>query len=428
MNVLILGSGGREHAIAWKIHQSKKCTHLFVAPGNGGTEEIAYNLSIDINDFSSISKNIINHKIDLLIVGPEKPLVDGIVDFLKDKKEHRQLKIVGPNKLGAQLEGSKEFSKKFMERYHIPTAKAEVVTKDNLNQMISKLSILEPPYVLKSDGLAGGKGVIITEDIEEAKMCLNSLILDKKFGTASEKVLIEKFLKGTEVSFFVLTDGNNYVMLPEAKDYKRIGENDTGLNTGGMGAVSPVIFADDLFKKKVEQKIVIPTILGLKKEKIHFCGFIFFGLINVKNHPYVIEYNVRMGDPEAEAVLPRIKSDFLDLLMATADGKLGEFKISIEPFTTASIVYVSNGYPEAYEKGQSMVIGKNTDAATCFHAGTTTVNGKLVTHGGRVVAVTGKGSNLKNALKNAQNLGKNIKWKDKKFRSDIGIDLQKLGQ
>lgn len=427
MNILILGSGGREHAIAWKLKQSPKCGKVFVAPGNGGTETIATNLSISGSDFQEVVAAIKEHQIEMLIVGPEDPLVNGIVDFLQKDKSLKDLKIIGPTAKGAQLEGSKEFAKEFMKKYGIPTADARTVTADNLDETIKYMERVEPPFVLKADGLAGGKGVIITEELEEARSALRNLITDKKFGKASEKVLLEQFLKGIEVSFFVVTDGTDYRVLPEAKDYKRIGEKDTGLNTGGMGAVSPVIFADRTFKEKVNQRIIKPTIEGLKKEKIDYSGFIFFGLINVGGDPYVIEYNVRMGDPETEVVLPRIKSDFLELLIATADKTLIDSEIEYERFTASTVVYVSRGYPEFYEKGHEIDLGTMRTVLP-FHAGTKKENGKLVTNGGRVIALTGLGKNLGEALSKSYAGGQEVNWEGKKFRQDIGFDLKALGQ
>ncbi len=427
MNVLILGSGGREHAIAWKIKQSPKCEKIFVAPGNGGTKDVATNVSIDIKKFEEISTALKQYKIDLLVIGPEDPLVNGVVDYLRKDKSFSELKIVGPDAAGAQLEGSKEFAKDFMKKYGIPTADARIVTSENLQETLRYMERVEPPYVLKADGLAGGKGVIITEELDEARSELKNLIEGKKFGAASEKVLLEQFLKGIEVSFFVLTDGEDYRILPEAKDYKRIGEQDTGLNTGGMGAVSPVIFADRSFKEKVSKTIIKPTIDGLRKEGIDYCGFIFFGLISVGGNPFVIEYNVRMGDPETEVVLPRIKSDFLELLVATADKKLIETDIEYHRYTASTVVFVSRGYPEFYEKGHEISTG-DLKTVLPFHAGTTMKDGKLVTNGGRVIALTGLGKNLAEALSKSYAGGKEISWEGKRFRQDIGFDLKALGQ
>lgn len=427
MNILIIGAGGREHTLVWKIKQSPKCGEVFVAPGNGGTEKIATNLNLNVKDFSKVSKAIKEHQIEMLIVGPEEPLVKGIVDFLREDKELDSLKIVGPNAKGAMLEGSKEFAKEFMIRHGIPTAKSQTVTKENLEESLKSMERIDPPFVLKADGLAGGKGVIITEELAEARKALRKLVEDKQFGEASEKVLIEHFLHGIEVSFFVLTDGKDYRILPEAKDYKRIGEKDTGLNTGGMGAVSPVIFADRAFKDKVNQRIIKPTIEGLKKDGIDYCGFLFFGLINVEGDPFVIEYNVRLGDPETEVVLPRIKSDFLELLIAAADKNLIDTEIEYERFTAATVVYVSRGYPEFYEKGHEITLG-DVRMVLPFHAGTTMKDGKLVTDGGRVLALTGLGKNLGEALGKSYAAGEEVQWEGKKRRGDIGFDLKGLGQ
>ncbi|MEP1094025.1 MAG: phosphoribosylamine--glycine ligase [Cyclobacteriaceae bacterium] len=427
MNILILGSGGREHTLAWKIKQSPKCKKIFVAPGNGGTENIAQNLDLNLKDFDAVAESIKANKIDLLVVGPEEPLVNGIVDYLKKDKTLSDLKIIGPESKGAMLEGSKEFSKDFMNRHKIPTAKAKVITADNLEDGDRFLDRMNPPFVLKADGLAGGKGVIITEELQEAKKALRDLLVNKKFGKASERVLIEEFLRGIEVSFFVLTDGKDYRILPEAKDYKRIFDNDQGPNTGGMGAVSPVVFADRSFKERVSQKIIKPTIQGLRDEKIDYCGFLFFGLINVGGEPYVIEYNARMGDPETQVVLPRIKSDFLELLIATADGNLVDTDIEYERFSAATVVLVSRGYPEFYEKGHEISIG-DAKMVLPFHAGTTINAGKLVTNGGRVLALTGLGKNLAESLGKCYSCVDEVNWEGKKFRSDIGFDLTNLGQ
>ncbi|WP_424962312.1 phosphoribosylamine--glycine ligase [Ekhidna sp.] len=427
MNILILGSGGREHALAWKVKQSPKCGNIFIAPGNGGTHKVGTNLDLDPKNFEMVADAIKENEIDMLIVGPEDPLVNGIVDHLRSRKDFKKLRIIGPKAKGAMLEGSKEYAKEFMKKYKIPTADARTVTKDNLEETIKYMERLDPPYVLKADGLAGGKGVIITEELEEARKALRNLIEDKKFGAASEKVLLEQFLKGIEVSFFVITDGKDYRILPEAKDYKRIGEKDTGLNTGGMGAVSPVVFADRAFKEKVNKQIIKPTIDGLKKEKIDYCGFIFFGLINVGGEPYVIEYNVRMGDPETEVVLPRIKTDFLELLVAAADKNLIDTEIEYERFTASTVMYVSRGYPEFYEKGHKITVG-DIRTVLPFHAGTVMKDGKLVTNGGRVIALTGLGKNLGEALSKSYAGGQEINWEGKRFRGDIGFDLKALGQ
>jgi len=427
MNILIVGSGGREHTLAWKISQSPKCDNIYIAPGNGGTQEIGENLDISVNDFEGIASAITEYDIELVVIGPEDPLVKGIVDFLKSKEEFSSLKIVGPKAEGAQLEGSKEFAKEFMMKYGIPTGMSKTITKDNLHEAERILSRFDPPYVLKADGLAAGKGVIITPDSVHALEVLHELIEGRKFGEASEKVLIEEFLSGIEVSFFVLTDGKDYRILPEAKDYKRIGEKDTGPNTGGMGAISPVIFADRAFKEKVNKKVIKPTIDGLRSERIDYCGFIFFGLINVKGEPFVIEYNARMGDPETQVVLPRIKSDFLEMLIATADGNLIDTDMEYQRFSASTVVYVSEGYPEVYEKGREMTLG-DLKSVIPFHAGTIEKDGKLLTNGGRVIAITGLGKNLGESLSKSYAGGDQVNWEGKTFRQDIGFDLKVLGQ
>ncbi len=425
MNVLVLGSGGREHALAWKISQSELCGNLFVAPGNGGTGKIAENISVSADDFPAISNIIQDKTIELLVIGPEGPLVNGLVDYLKTS--HPDLLVIGPDRKGAKLEGSKEFAKLFMNKYGIPTAGAKVFNKQNIDEGKEFLEGIHPPYVLKADGLAAGKGVIITSDIEEAKQNLESLI-DGRFGPASANVLIEEYLDGIEISVFVLTDGSSYCILPEAKDYKRIGENDSGPNTGGMGAVSPVIFADTAFMQKIEDRIIKPTIQGIKSENFDYKGFIFFGLINVKGDPYVIEYNVRLGDPETQAVLPRIQSDFLSTLISTAKSKLETTDISISKKTATTVVLVSDGYPGKYDKGKQISIKEESADAIVFHAGTIMNEGKLKTNGGRVIAVTGMGDSIDEALEASyENVGK-IEWEGKKFRKDIGQDLKKLGQ
>ncbi|MFY0608158.1 MAG: phosphoribosylamine--glycine ligase [Cyclobacteriaceae bacterium] len=428
MNVLIIGSGGREHAFVWKLKQSPKCGEVFIAPGNGGTNTLATNLTIDVSDIDVVKEAILSNDVRLVVIGPEVPLVNGLVDDLKAQPELKDLLIVGPAKSGAILEGSKEVSKEFMNKYGVPTAAAKVFDASNIEEGYAFLESLKPPYVLKADGLAAGKGVLITEDIEEAKKNLDDLIIHKQFGDASAKVLIEEFLTGIEVSVFVLTDGKDYVILPEAKDYKRIGEGDTGLNTGGMGAISPVIFADRAFMESVEEEVVKPTVEGIKAEGMDYCGFIFIGLMNSGGKPKVIEYNVRMGDPETEVVLPRIKSDMLDLLVTAASGKLGSFDLEIEPYTAATLVLVAGGYPEAYEKGKEITIEGEIKTVIPFHAGTKEENGKLVTNGGRVMTLTGLGKNLPEALSNCYTAAERIKWDGINYRRDIGKDLQKLGQ
>lgn len=427
MNILIIGSGGREHAIAWKINQSPLCNQLYVAPGNGGTATLAENLPIGVEEYDQLLKVMLEKSVDLVVVGPEAPLVGGLVDKIKNSPSHAHIKVIGPGGEGSRLEGSKDFAKQFMIKYGIPTAKAEVISKSNLTEGKKFLTSLEPPFVLKADGLAAGKGVIITEDLKEAQNSLEELI-EGKFGAASETVLIEEFLSGVEISVFVLTDGKDYLILPEAKDYKRIGEGDQGPNTGGMGAISPVIFADRIFMEKVEQKIIKPTVEGIHKEGYDYHGFIFFGLIKVGNEPFVIEYNVRMGDPETEVVMPRIKSDLVELLLATAEDRVAEVTLEKEPFTASTVMLVAEGYPEAYEKGKEITMSGDLKGVIPFHAGTQVKSGKLVTSGGRVIAVTGLGKNMGEALNKSYQKINQIQWEGKTFRTDIGFDLKRLGQ
>lgn len=427
MNILLLGSGGREHAFAWKIVQSPRCKQLFVAPGNPGTAEIATNIALGVTDFPGISKFIQNQGIDLLVIGPEEPLVKGLVDYLHTQEGLEKLLVVGPSQLGATLEGSKDFSKQFMRRNGVPTASYATFHAHELEAGLAYLEKQPLPIVLKADGLAAGKGVLICENLEEAKTSLKEMLIHAKFGEASSKVVVEEFLTGIELSIFVATDGVNYKLLPEAKDYKRIGEGDTGLNTGGMGAVSPVPFADAAFMKKVEQRIVQPSIQGLAKEGIPFKGFLFIGLMNTGGDPYVIEYNVRMGDPETEAVLPRIESDFVDLLVAIARGSLASYSLQISPKTCTTVVMVSGGYPEAYEKGFSITLPQSSEETCIFHAGTArNESGLLVNSGGRVLAVTGMGETLENALAAAYETVKKVAWQKAYHRSDIGQDILKL--
>ena len=428
MNVLIIGAGGREHAMAWKIKQSPTCGIVYIAPGNGGTAEVATNLDINVKEVPEVKAAILKYDIGLVVVGPEEPLVNGIVDKLKGDEELKELLVVGPDAHGARLEGSKEFSKDFMNKYGVPTARAKTFDASNITEGHQFLKEVKPPYVLKADGLAAGKGVLITSDLAEAQANLDDLILNKRFGEASARVLIEEFLSGIELSVFVLTDGKDFVVLPEAKDYKRIGEGDTGPNTGGMGAVSPVIFADRLFMEKVVEKVVKPTVRGIKEEGMDYRGFIFIGLMNDGGEPQVIEYNVRMGDPETEVVMPRIKSDLLSLLVAVAQGKLAEEELEIEPFTATTVVLVSDGYPADYEKGREITFSKKIKSAIPFHAGTKMKGGQLVTNGGRVIAMTGLGKNMVEALTQSYNAIKDVQWKGMTYRSDIGADLQKLGQ
>jgi phosphoribosylamine--glycine ligase len=425
MNILIIGSGGREHAFAWKMAQSKKCDKLFVAPGNAGTGQIATNVDIKADDFEGIKKLVLAEGISLVIVGPEDPLVKGIVDFFKADKQLKKVKIVGPDASGARLEGSKDFSKAFMQKHGVPTAFSETFTKETLATGLAYLDKQAGPYVLKADGLAAGKGVIITESKEEAKASLKEMLTEGKFGEAGDKVLVEQFLKGIELSVFVLSDGTNYVILPEAKDYKRIGEGDTGLNTGGMGAVSPVPFADAAFMQKVEDLVVKPTLAGLQAEGIHYVGFIFIGLMNDEGNPMVIEYNARMGDPETEVVLPRIKTDFVRLMLAAADGKLDKIKLSINPKSAVTTMVVAGGYPEEYKKGDLMEIPEADKDTVVFHTGTKSTEVGVVTNGGRVIALTGLGRTMTAAVKKSQKMAKKIKFKKKYFRKDIGLDLMK---
>ena len=424
MNILVLGSGGREHAISWKISQSKKCRNLYIAPGNAGTELVGNNLSVNINDFKEVKLNVIEKSIDLVIVGPEEPLVRGIVDFFKSDDELKHVKIFGPSSEGSKLEGSKDFSKEFMFRNNIPCAKSKTFNKNNLSEGISFLEKINPPYVLKADGLAAGKGVLILDDLEEAKSELSKMILDEKFGDASKNVLIEEYLDGIEVSVFAITDGYNYIILPEAKDYKRIGEGDTGLNTGGMGAVSPVDFADKEFMKKVEDSIIKRTVNGIKKEKLDYKGFIFAGLMNVNGEPYVIEYNVRMGDPETQVVIPRIKNDLLNIFIKCLDEKINEVDLDIENNFTTTVILAADGYPESYKKGDDIRNLEEFSNSKIFHAGTKKENNRILSNGGRVIACTGYGESLEDALKNSYKLADNISWDNKYFRKDIGEDLK----
>ena len=423
MNILILGSGGREHTFAYKIKQSNRCTKLFVAPGNAGTDAIATNVPISVTDFNAIKNCVLENNIKMVIVGPEDPLVNGIADFFLETESLKNVMLIGPTKKGALLEGSKERAKEFMMDHKIPTAGYQSFTKETLSEGKDFLETLAPPYVLKADGLAAGKGVLIIKDIEEAKQELENMLSHSKFGEASATVVIEEFLDGIELSVFVLTDGKNYKILPTAKDYKRIGEGDTGLNTGGMGAISPVPFVDDTLMKKIEERIVKPTIQGLNKERIDYKGFVFIGLIKVDNEPLVIEYNVRMGDPETEAVLPRIKNDLVELFEATFNQELDKQTVKLDERAATTVMLVSGGYPEAYEKGMLITGTQDIESSIVFHAGTTKKDGKLVTNGGRVLAITSMDIDYKKALKKSyQNIEK-LHFDTMNYRTDIGFDL-----
>jgi phosphoribosylamine--glycine ligase len=423
MTILLLGSGGREHALAWKMLQSDKCSKLFVAPGNAGTSQIATNIPLNILDFEAIKTFTLAENVTMVVVGPEDPLVHGIYDFFKNDSQLNHIPVIGPSKVGAQLEGSKEFAKEFLIKHKIPTAAYDSFTKETVENGCHFLETLQPPYVLKADGLAAGKGVLIIQDLEEAKSELRNMLVHEKFGTASAKVVIEEFLDGIELSCFVLTDGKNYKILPTAKDYKRIGEGDTGLNTGGMGAVSPVPFADAVLLEKIETRIVKPTIAGLQSDGIEYKGFVFIGLINVKGEPIVIEYNVRMGDPETEVVIPRLKSDLVELFQAVGNQTLNEVSLEIDERSATTIMVVSGGYPEDYGKGFEITGLENIEDSIVFHAGTKLQNGKVVTNGGRVIAITSFGESFQEAIKKSyQNIDK-LHFDKMYFRKDIGFDL-----
>ena len=423
MIILILGSGGREHALSWKISKSSLCDKIYIAPGNGGTDKIGTNVDIDINNFHDVKSFILDKKIDLVIVGPEDPLVNGIVDFINNNEDLNDIKIFGPSKKGAQLEGSKDFSKDFMFRNNIPCGASKTFSKETFDNGVEFIKSLSPPYVLKADGLAAGKGVLIIDNKDEAIKELHSMLIDKKFGDASKNVLIEEFLDGIELSVFVITDGKNYIMLPEAKDYKRIGEKDTGPNTGGMGAISPVSFANKTFLKKVEEKIIKKTIEGIQAEEIEYKGFLFIGLMNVRGEPYVIEYNVRMGDPETQVVIPRIENDLLEVIIKCIDGELNKIKIKPLNKFVSTVILASNGYPNSYEKGDEITNLEEIDESKIFHAGTKNNKGKIESNGGRVLAATGFGKTIEDALSKSYIIANNISWKNKYFRRDIGKDL-----
>lgn len=423
MNILIIGGGGREHTFAWKLDQSPICNQLFVAPGNAGTAQIATNLSIGVNDFEKIKQAVIDHQIDMVVVGPEDPLVNGIHDFFLADDALKHVAVIGPQKEAAKLEGSKEFAKEFMKAHGIPTAQYASFTAETIEEGKAFLEQMNSPYVLKADGLAAGKGVLIIEDIVEAKAALTEMLVGQKFGAASTTVVIEEFLAGIELSCFVLTDGKNALTLPMAKDYKRIGEGDTGLNTGGMGAISPVPFVTPAFEQKIQDRIVKPTIEGLQKSKLPFKGFVFIGLIKVGEDPYVIEYNVRMGDPETEVVLPRVKNDFVEILTATAKGKLNEITLETDERSATTVMLVSGGYPEAYQKGKVMNGIDEPTESILFHAGTSLDQGKTFTSGGRVLAVTSYGKDFNKALKQSYQTIEKISFEGMNYRTDLGFDL-----
>lgn len=423
MNILLLGSGGREHALAWKMLQSDKCSQLFVAPGNAGTAQIAKNVALNPNDFEAVKLLVLTEKIEMVVVGPEDPLVNGVYDFFKNDAELASIPVIGPSKYGAQLEGSKEFAKEFLVKHNIPTARYESFTAETVEKGYAFLETLSAPYVLKADGLAAGKGVLILNDLTEAKAELKNMLVDAKFGAASAKVVIEEFLSGIELSCFVLTDGKSYKILPTAKDYKRIGEGDTGLNTGGMGAVSPVPFATPEFLAKIEDRVVKPTVAGLQKDNIDYKGFVFIGLIKVGDDPFVIEYNVRMGDPETEVVMPRLKSDLVEIFEAMAKQELDKVSIEIDERAATTIMMVSGGYPEDYEKGKIITGIENVTDSIVFHAGTSLKDREVVTNGGRVLAVTSYGSTYQEAIAQSYKSIEKITFDKMYFRKDIGFDL-----
>ena len=425
MNVLIIGSGAREHAIAWKLKQSEYCEEVFVAPGNAGTMAFGTHASVDIHNFEEIAKFATDFDVMMLVVGQENSLVEGIHDYFQEKEYLRHILVIGPKKAGAMLEGSKDFCKAFLQKYNIPTARYQTFTEENYREAVEYLRSHSYPVVLKADGLAAGKGVIISPDFEHALDALEDMLRNNRFGKAGSKVVIEEFLQGIEVSVFILTDGKEYVLLQEAKDYKRIGEGDAGLNTGGMGAISPVPFADDVFMQKVKERVIEPTIAGMQQEGLEYSGFLFIGLISVNGEPYVIEYNVRLGDPETEAILPRIKSDLFELFKSLYDHTLGNYRLEVDPRTAATVFLVSGGYPEGFEKGKEITgIEKVNPDVLVFHAGTKKVDDKLLNNGGRVIAVTALGDTMDEALAKANEAAETITWQDRYYRRDIGFDLR----
>lgn len=423
MNILIIGSGGREHTLAWKINQSSKLEKLFVAPGNAGTAGIAQNIAIDVNDFEAIKRIVLKEGINMVVVGPEDPLVNGVHDFFLHDPALMNVSVIGPAKMAATLEGSKEFAKQFMIRHNIPTASYKSFTSDEIEEGVQFLNTIKPPYVLKADGLAAGKGVLILDSLDEAKKELRDMLLNAKFGDASSVVVIEEFLSGIELSCFVLTDGKDYKVLPMAKDYKRIGEGDTGLNTGGMGAISPVPFVTEEFLDKVHKRIIKPTIEGLRKDQLPYKGFIFIGLIKVGDDPFVIEYNVRLGDPETEVVIPRIKNDLIELFDAVSNGKLNSIELEIDERAATTVMIVSGGYPQAYKKGIEIEGIQNVEGSIVYHAGTQLKEGKILTNGGRVLAITSFGRDFREGLNKSYQSIKNIKFNNMYYRKDLGFDL-----